>query len=232
MKSKAFIIEFQEGMDFVQTYRSLLRNNRFVLRTKIALELGERVKVRFKIPGGNGVTIRCKVATQIDDDAWGITLPMNEDVRWLQEKAVDAEKLLGPAAQRLAPVPKDEEVGETHQGSKASRQEKPAAAPGPGDDSKAANVSTRTPSSGPVTVNIAPGGSAENMMLHFGAPEAEFVDPERNGFPSLKDTGMDLVKELDGDAAMAPGLEPMVVRQSPGQESLNITQVVRGSRRG
>jgi hypothetical protein len=236
MKSKAFIIEFQEGMDFVQTYRSLLRNNRFVLRTKIALELGERVKVRFNIPGGNGVTIRCKVATQIDDDAWGITLPKNEDVSWLQEKAVDAEKLLGPAAQRLAPGPKDAEVWETHPRATVSGEEKPAAAPEPGHDSRAANLSTPTPrptpSGGPVTVDIAPGGSAESMMLHFGAPEAEFVDPERNGFPSLKDTGMDLIKELHGEAAMAPGFDPVVVRQSPGQERLNITQVVRGTRGG
>jgi len=231
MKSKAFIIEFQEGVDFVQTYRALLRNNRFVLRTKIPLELGERVKVRFNIPDGNGVTVRCKVATQIDDDAWGITLPKNEDVHWLQEKAVDAEKVLGPVAQRLPKSDTDSNVWETHP-SAALTKKKTTTKPPTTDKTETKAIQRKKPlPDGPVTVDIAPGGDAENLMLHFGAPEAEFVDPERDGFPSLKDTGMDLLKELD-KGLEERGVEPMVVRQSPGQESLNITQVVRGKQGG
>ena len=227
MKSKAFIIEFQEGVDFVQTYRSLLRNNRFVLRTRISLALGERVKVRFNIPDGNGVTLRCKVATQIDDQAWGINLPKNDDVRWLQEKAVDAEKLLGPMAKRIPEESQDDDLWETHP-SALSKKNKPP------KDSAGASKSTASPKKpvgpvGPVTVNIAPGGCAEALIQHFGAPEAEFVDPERDGFPSLKDTGMDLLKELDKQAT---GNDPMVERQSPGQQNLGITQEVRRKRGG
>ena len=215
MVTKAFIIEFQKAIDFVQTYRTLLRSNRFVLRTRIDMELGERVKIRFNTPDGNGVTIRCKIATQIDDQAWGVTLPKNEDTIWLQEKAVDTEKRLGPGAQRLTkPVSADEWKGASSgKGSSAAAKgaRKKGRAPGkPGQQN------------GPVTVDIAPSTGPETQILSYGAPEAEFVDPDQNGFPSLKDTGLDLLKDQ-----VQAGVEPIVVRQSPGQESLGITQVVR-----
>ena len=126
MKIKAFIVEFQEAFDFVQTYRTLLRNNRFVLRTRVPLELAERVKVRFNTPDGNGVTIRCKIATQIDEQAWGITLPKSEDTVWLQEKAVDTEKRLGPAAQRLPKAAADDDWKSTRSGTESKPSSKKA----------------------------------------------------------------------------------------------------------
>ena len=218
MKTKAFIIEFQEAFDFVQTYRTLLRSNRFVLRTRVPLELGERVKLRFNTPDGNGVTIRCKIATQIDDQAWGITLPTNEDTIWLQEKAVDTEKRLGPGAQRL---PKAAD-GDDWMSTKSGRGSKKAAGKGARKKGRAASTKTPGRQDGPVTVDIAPSTGPETQILSYGAPEAEFVDPEKNGFPSLKDTGLDLLKDQD-----QPGMEPIVVRQSPGQENLGITQIVR-----
>ncbi|MFH1532462.1 MAG: hypothetical protein ABIK09_17185 [Pseudomonadota bacterium] len=227
MKSKAFIIEFQEGLDFVQTYRSLLRNNHFVLRTRIPLILGERVKVRFNIPDGNGVTVRCKVATQIDDQAWGIILPKNEDVRWLQERALDAEKRLGPATHKppADAAPREVGVSRTPPGSTGRNE-----SPGPKSDNEtmAFRPEKPIPANGPETVDIAPGNV--DALLHFGAPEAEFVDPESDGFPSLKDTGMDLLKSLEDDPFGA-GL-PMQIRPYLEQEDLGVTQVVRGTRGG
>ncbi len=217
MKIKAFIVEFQEAFDFVQTYRTLLRNNRFVLRTRVPLELGERVKVRFNTPDGNGVTIRCKIATQIDDQAWGITLPKSEDTVWLQEKAVDTEKRLGPAAQRLPKAAADDDWKSTRSGTESKASSKKATEQG-----RAASTKIPHGQDGSTTVDIAPSTGPETQVLSYGAPKAEFVDPEQNGFPSLKDTGLDLLKDQDKS-----GMEPIVVRQSTGQESLGITQVVR-----
>lgn len=213
--TKAFIVEFQEAFDFVQTYRTLLRNNRFVLRTRVALELGERVKIRFNTPDGNGVTIRCKIATQIDDQAWGITLPTNEDTVWLQEKAVDTEKRLGPGAQRLPKAAAGDDWNNTQSG-------RGSYASGTKKKGRAASTRKAGRQDGPITVDILPSAGPETQVLSYGAPEAEFVDPEQDGFPGLKDTGLDLLKDQD-----QPRVEPIVVRQSPGQESLGITQVVR-----
>jgi len=201
MKSKAFIIEFQVAIDFVRSYHTLLKNNRFVLKTRVPLSLGERVKVRFNTPDGNGVTVRCKISTQIDDEAWGVILPRNEDVRWLQEKAVDTEKHLGPAAAEF--IQKAEPAKRKQTGKKKKKTKK------------------KTRPEGPVTVDIAPKADAETQMLHYGAPAAEYIDPEKAGFPSLKDTGLDLLKEQN-----EPGSESLVVHQTPDPESPTITKVV------
>ncbi|MBM4371202.1 MAG: hypothetical protein FJ098_06085 [Deltaproteobacteria bacterium] len=226
MKAKAFIVEFQGELDFVQSFRTLLRNERFVLRTRVPLELGERVKIRFNTPDGNGVTIRCKVAAQLDDEAWGVTLPAVEDTRWLQEKALECEKKLGPAAAswllpEAPPVP-----WETRPVPPRPPEQAGAGLAPPSTAEALARAATGgpRPDNGPATVDIAPISGPETLTLRFNAPVAEYVDPDHEGFPTLKDTGLDLIKQ-QGDL---PGAEPVVVRQVAGDVTVGITQVVRG----
>ncbi|GEM_PF-4208660 len=93
MITPTYIVDFSEPRDLAVAYSNFLREMRFLLLADPGLTVGDRVRLRVNLPDGTGVNIGGKVLQASPAGDWYIlSLPSNEDTRWLHDRARETEQ--------------------------------------------------------------------------------------------------------------------------------------------
>ncbi len=115
MTLRSYIVDFAEPVQLVEAYHSYLANHSFLLRTDDNLALSQRVRIRFNLLNGAGVTLTGKVVSEVRPDGFGIQLPDTDDTAWLVGQAKTAARKLQPHRRRPTAADPDgeEATGQT-----------------------------------------------------------------------------------------------------------------------
>jgi hypothetical protein len=113
MTMRTYIVEFHEPGEVADAYQFYIVHRGFLLNTEDALKLSERVKVRFDFLDGSGITLICKVVSELKGQGYGVQLPGGEELDWLLAKSKTYADQVKRTRRRLAQEAQDAPPGET-----------------------------------------------------------------------------------------------------------------------
>lgn len=103
---RSYIVDFTEPRQLARVFDSYLVHKGFLLRTTDTLQLSQRVRVRFNLLDGAGVTVVAKVVSILAPEGYGLQLPDNDDTEWLvkhvRESTEKVRRVLAQEAQAKA----------------------------------------------------------------------------------------------------------------------------------